>query len=185
MVTNGEGGKQRIDHLDKYLTAPHWEFYESPEGNKDMKLMSMASLLHSLGVCKGKEHLFANATALATQTEPLNADRLLLDTRRLKGFYSKLGLSPHAGPPNYPTNPWELQENYPNIFDSLYKEHKPVPTKWSDHYRAMLFSVAPCRNTKTGCSLLPNTMHNWLCSKMCWAYQAHWLALAAATSATS
>ena len=79
--------KHMIKFLDNYLTEQHWQLYTDPNVPTNHKLMSMAALLHSAGITTGEEKLFAFATAIATQTDVYDVDRLLIDTRRLKDHF--------------------------------------------------------------------------------------------------
>ena len=83
--------------------------------------MSMVALLHIMGVWRAEERLSAFAAALATQTEPLDRDRLLVDVRKLKEFYDTLGPDLHRGPLEYPETPQEFQTKYPDIHMATYE----------------------------------------------------------------
>ena len=122
--------------------------------------MSMAVLLHILGVWRAEERLSTFAAALATQSETLDKDRLLADVRKLKEFYDTLGPVEHRGPLEYPETPQEFQTKYPEIYMATYNGQSPVPSKWSNAYKCMVIGVTPCRNTRAGCTLGPSGSHS-------------------------
>ena len=148
--------KQTHNYLDGYLTECHWEFFLNLKNDKQNKLFRMACVFVRLGLTRAQEKTYALGAALATHAHGFDVTQALEDVRKLKEYVRSVA---HAngqlihildGPDNYPEDVGDFRLAHAEIYQQAFPEDGPVGSKWSKEFRAMVCSVTPCRDTKTG-----------------------------------
>ena len=118
----------------------------------------MCKRMVSIHVYPGcKENTYAHGVAVALSKDcPLEPDYALQKVRRLKELVAACAKGLPADmvtPQQYPVDPFEFRQLYPQIWDAAYSDGPPVVCPLSWDTVKVLKAMTPCRSSRTGCNM--------------------------------
>ena len=153
------GKKQEIDCPELWQSRQGWTVYNNRNEPTYTRVHAMASRLKVVGGVRLTEPTFARAAAIVLHADgPQEVPEMLKHTRDLKLQYECVS-SQHQfeGPDKYPTNPMEIQETHPQLWEQISTDGEVVPSGIDAGIAEMLKKLSVCRNSKMGMNRQPSS----------------------------